>query len=364
MFSLLHSLLSLQNRKRIAKHLSNNAGSRIAKLIVALIALVVLNSMGMVVFEKMQLGDALWLSFTTVVTVGYGDFSPSTAAGRVTTIITLYSFAITMLSLLAAEIIEWRLSIAEKKRRGLWEFKSMVNHIQIINTPNYDTDTYLSRLVKEMQSTAALEYAPIQLLSRKYPEGLPPVLSEKGVLLRSGTAEDGEIIHKINLAKAKYVVILAREYQNTTSDSVTFDILYQVLQINRSANIVVEAVLDENRARFLKMGANSVIRPIRAYPEIVVRALTNPGTERVLENLFQAHGDSIERVPCCFNNLAWSEILSKCIAEKIGTPLAFFSGEELEVQPDFDKICSGDALAILCKEKHVVDLQKVRSLFN
>jgi voltage-gated potassium channel len=215
-----------------------------------------------------------------------------------------------------------------------------------------------------MQSTPELLNLPIQLLSRKYPSGLPPELSEQGILLRSGSAEDGQIIHKINLDKAKYIVLLARDCQNSTSDSVTFDILHQVLEINTQANIIVEAVLDENRHRFLKMGATAVIRPIRAYPEIVVRALTNPGTERVLEDLFHAHGDSIQRVECRFNNVAWSEILKRCIVEKLGTPLAYFNGKQLEVQPDFDKCCSGDALAILTKEGRASELHKLRALFD
>lgn len=40
-------------------------------------------SIGMMYFEKMSFLDALWWSFVTATTVGYGDLSPVTAAGRI-----------------------------------------------------------------------------------------------------------------------------------------------------------------------------------------------------------------------------------------------------------------------------------------
>lgn len=41
-------------------------------------------SAGMMYFEKMTFRDALWWSFVTAATVGYGDLSPVTQAGRIT----------------------------------------------------------------------------------------------------------------------------------------------------------------------------------------------------------------------------------------------------------------------------------------
>ncbi len=41
-------------------------------------------AIAMTQFEKMGLADALWWSFVTTTTVGYGDLSPTTTAGRIT----------------------------------------------------------------------------------------------------------------------------------------------------------------------------------------------------------------------------------------------------------------------------------------
>ncbi len=351
-------------RRQLTKHLSNNIGTRVIRLIGVLALLIALNTFAMIIFERMAVQDAVWLSFTTLVTVGYGDFSPSSTPGRLATIVTMYGFAITMLSLLAAEIIDWRLRTSEKKRRGLWEFKNMTDHIQIINTPNVDTENYLKRLVTELQKTACLADMPIQLLTRKFSDGLPESLIELKLLHRTGAAEEGQILRKLNLDKASHIIILAREATDSISDSLTFDILSQVISINPNTNIVVEAVLDENRQRFLRSGANAVLRPIRAYPEMIARALSHPGTEKILEDLFNSRGDSLYRIPCCFNNIKWSDIILECIRRNIGTPLAYFSDGEVVMQPGFTDICSGDGLVILVKEQKQHDLDEIKHCFS
>lgn len=344
------SLMKSRRKKQLTKHLSSNIYLRIAKLISFLLLLVFINSIAMVAFEKMAIGDAIWLSFTTLTTVGYGDYSPSTLPGRVTTVLCMYCFAITLLSLLAAEIIEWRLSKTEKKRKGLWEWRQMNNHIQIINTPNKDTERYLSRLIAELQKTASLSDLPIQLLTRKYPDGLPDSLARLKILHRTGSAEEGKILNQINLIEASYVVILARDPYDSLSDSITFDTLSQVVRINPNACVVVEAIIDTNRQRFLDLGARAVLRPIRAYPEMIARALSHPGTERVLEDLFEANGDSLYKVPVNFSELSWGAIVTQLIKHQIGTPLAYFSKGDLCMQPEFSKACTGDAVVILMKE--------------
>ena len=41
-----------------------------------------------------------------------------------------------------------------------------------------------------------------------------------------------------------------------------------------------------NRDRFKALGVRTIIRPVRTYPEIMVRAVVAPGSEKVLEDMF------------------------------------------------------------------------------
>lgn len=75
----------------------------------------------------------------------------------------------------------------------------MRDNTQIINTPVADAERYLHRLITDLQSTPLLTNLLIQLLTRKYPEGLPHVLSSLNILHRTGAAEDSAVLNSINL---------------------------------------------------------------------------------------------------------------------------------------------------------------------
>jgi voltage-gated potassium channel len=55
----------------------------IREVLGALVVLIVLNGMAIAWFEKIPVGDAIYFSFVTAFTIGYGDISPETIGGRV-----------------------------------------------------------------------------------------------------------------------------------------------------------------------------------------------------------------------------------------------------------------------------------------
>ena len=52
-----------------------------------------------------------------------------------------------------------------------------------------------------------------------------------------------------------------------------------------------------------KIGADVVIRPVRAYQELLVRSLVANGTEKELENLSINEGDHMIRLNFFFNRM-------------------------------------------------------------
>jgi hypothetical protein len=65
-----------------------HAISRTRGIFFALLALLLVDAAAVAYFEKMPFADALYFTFVTGLTIGYGDIAPVTLAGRVVAILT------------------------------------------------------------------------------------------------------------------------------------------------------------------------------------------------------------------------------------------------------------------------------------
>lgn len=322
---------------------------RLIKTALLLVTLIIIHTAGMMALEKMSIGNALWLSITTVTTVGYGDYSASTWQGRVVTAVFLYIFAIALLAQLAAEFFDYRTLIRNRKIKGLWRWKGMKDHLLIINTPNDNTEQYLLQLIEQIRSTPELEAIPIQILTRKYEKGLPDSISSKGVVHHRGVAENNDNLQAVNVTNAKYVILIATDAADPISDSLTFDVLNRIRDIGTNATIIVEVSQDINRKRMEKLGIDVVIRPVRAYPELLVRSMVATGTEKVLENLFIHEGDHMIRLDFFFKEKVWSDIVCRFVTADAGIPMAYVNETGVHVNPPPNTTCSGTGIILLIK---------------
>lgn len=357
--------LQPRNRQRKRRNLSPSTGSEIfdqfVNSVLLFILIVVLHTGAMVIFEGLSTRDAIWLTMTSITTVGYGDLSAKTDLGRASTILLIYLGGIALLAKLAAEYIDFRLEKNERKRKGLWEWTRMKDHILIINTPEQDTHRYLTRLIEQIKLTPKLANIPIQIVSDHFEEGLPLVVRELGAVHVHGRPESGELLHKLNIEHAKYIVIIARNYSDILSDSISFDILHRIQEFSTTAYILAEVVNDNNRKRFRDHGADSVVRPIRAYPEIITRAMEAPGSEQVLENLFTHRGDYPQRFDITIRNMHWSDVVSRIVKAGIGIPLAYIDEhEKVHTNPESSTQIHCDSLIILVNESKNVDVERIQ----
>ncbi len=337
---------------------------KLARLFCLLIALILIHSVAMVYFENLGWGDALWLSVTTVTTVGYGDISAASWQGRLFTTVCLYLLAISLLAQLAAEFFEYRIKKRDDKFRGNWIWSDMNKHLLIINTPATNSDAYLERLIGQIRATPKFAQHPLQILTRNYPAGLPRELSAHNVVHYNGGAEDAKSLATVNVETAAYIVILARDGSDPLSDSLTFDILSRIQEIGSTATILVECIVDENRQRLKKAGAAVVIRPIRAYPELLVRALATPGTEVVLENLFTHDESNLQRVDLNFSQLKWKDIVTVFMDNDFGIPLAYIDAEGVHSNPPALHCCSGSSIISMTSAGRKLPTDKIIADFS
>ncbi|RCW97248.1 Trk K+ transport system NAD-binding subunit [Marinomonas foliarum] len=171
----------------------------------------------------------------------------------------------------------------------------------------------------------------------------------------TGDALEDGMLESAGAHTAKYIIVLCRDNQDGHSDSLTFDILHRIKALNSSAFIMAEAINDKNRPRFKDAGANAVIRPVRAYPEMLVRSLIAPGTEQVLEDLFRHQGDHTIRLNVGLHNIAWAEVVTTLIQKDIGTALGYVhKNGSIVTHPQSTAMIDAEGLIVLINDDQVL----------
>ncbi|TQV88515.1 potassium channel protein [Aliikangiella coralliicola] len=343
-----------RRRQWYAKGLISNSKHRIRYLLLLVVVIILIHSFAMVIFEGLTIGDALWLSLTTINTTGYGDLSSTSFLGRSATVLLMYILGITVMAQAATEFIEYKLEQKDQKIKGHWNWNTMKNHIVIIHTPKLNPKLYLERLVSQIKKTPSLSERPICIVTERFAEGLPLTLREQNVVHVHGEGRDEVALNNANVSEASKIILLSSDSANSASDSIVLDVLLHFQELNLDAFIVAEAVKDTNRERFLNLGVNSVLRPIRAYPELIVRTLEAPGTEKLLENLFSLEGDRAIRFDYEFATEKWSDIACRVMHKGLGTLVGYVDeNDKVWTNPPPFKPAKGKALLLLVHHKHI-----------
>ena len=351
-------------RDRLTGSAQHNLIHSIIKSCFLLTALFALHIGFMMYYEGLDLGDATWLTFTTATTVGYGDISAATPQGRLATILLLYLGGIFILAKVAGDYFDYRLDVRDKKTRGQWGWH-MNDHIVILNTPSYSGERYLQRLIKQFRASANYKETPVYILTSQFKNGLPSFITQlNNVVHYDGNSCNPHDLEAVCVNKARDIIVLAKDENDESSDGRTFDILHRLKDMDIDACVLAECVEDSNRKRLEDAGANIVIRPIRAYPEMIVRAFDAPGSERIIENMFNSEGDEYRRYDVDIRGVAWCDVVTRLINNNVGTAVAYIDKDsnEMVYNPPASATPKIEALITISKENCIYSNDDVKAM--
>lgn len=303
-----------------------------------------IHTLAMVYIEGMPVSDAIWLTMTSATTVGYGDLSAQTTTGRFATIILLYFGGIAILAQAAAMYFEYRQEIRNKMLKGDWSW-IMKNHIVILNCTDEIKEAYFINALKQLRSSnLELSSAPVVLVGNAYKDGISDALRKLDVAHVCKSVHDDEALKAASIMDANTIVILSIDSENLSSDSINFEIAYRLREMGVKSTIIAEAVSTESRSRLLSAGANNVVRPVRIYPEMLVRTILAPGSEQIIDDLFDSFGEECVRYDINIKN-TWRNIIVSMVDNDIGTPIAYLdnAGCVISNAPPYSEI---EALAV------------------
>ena len=353
-------LMYWRRRRRLPVLGEVDPGRAVSLLSLYLAGILCLHTAAMMLFEGLSPGDAAWLTATTITTVGYGDLSASSAAGRVATVALVYAGGIFVLAKGAGDYFDYRAARRQRMAKGQWRW-NLKNHVLLINAPRSGAEQYFATLTRQFRETEWGRDRPVLILTEAWPDGLPASLRELGVAHVHGKGETEGGLEAADAARASAIVVLAGDRAPAT-DSVTFDIVHRLR--GAAGPILAECIDDRNRARLREAGASTVMRPMRGYPEMVVRAVVAPGSEFIIENLFTAHGDECVRYEIEIGSTLWGELAAELIREGVGTPIAYAGapGGAIACNPLGTEKVSATALYILVKEGSAASPERVRQI--
>jgi voltage-gated potassium channel len=332
-------------------------------LLLLFVCLFVLHTVSIMIFEKKNLIDSIWLTMTTATTVGYGDISAATLWGRISTIVFMYIGGIFVLAQTAGLYFEVR---GEKRRRivnGDWRWH-MKDHLIFLNVPKNNSEMYMHGVIESLRETERFRDSEILIVTSQYDDGLPHHLQKLGAVHYNGRPDNPELLAQAHPELAKAIVVMCENEQDIVSDSVSFNILCRLKDLKVENQIVVECINDTNRNRMRDVGADTVIRPLRAYPEMMARALESPGLEVIVEEIFQSQGlNDCRRFDCCFKK-TWNDVVKAILGSDIGLPLAYVDADsnEVVVSPKGSSEVNAKSLFVLVYDPAVLQTTDVTAL--
>jgi len=245
------------------------------KLFLLTLLIILIGVLGISYFEKdIGLSDALWWSFVTITTVGYGDVTPVSLGGRLIGIFIML-FGIGFLGMFTATIASVFVENRLKEGKGLKRV-SVKDHF-IICGWSYK----VKEIIEELRADPKAKDSPVVIVAN-IPE---KPLEDKQIHFIQGEI-DAETMNKANLAQARGVIVLADETVDPYSrDAKTILATLTIKTLNPHVYTCVEIVEAKNISHCQMAKADEIIIIGELSTNLLVQAVLDPGITRIVTEL-------------------------------------------------------------------------------
>jgi voltage-gated potassium channel len=220
--------------------------------------------------EITQIVHYIYFYMTTVTTIGYGDVSPKTEAGRIATVIWLQPGGVMLFTMTIARFAQWISNSWRKRMRGEASYEDLENHIVIMGwgmrTP---------RMVEELTGDKRREHREILLCARQEIENPLP---EQVKFVRDTSLASPSLTKRAGIAGAHTVIVMGAD------DTETLAAALAASAVNRTAHLVAY-FSEESFASLLRSHCPGCEAIASIHAELLVRSATDPGASRIVKDL-------------------------------------------------------------------------------
>ena len=222
--------------------------------------------------EKVSSGDIFWYFYiTTATTVGYGDYSPTTEAGRLITVLWIMPGGIALFTTVIAKVIQFISNRWRKGMRGLASYENLSGHIVILGWHGARTQ----RMVDHIYGDSSERNREIVLCAA---ENIENPIPDQVRFVRVAALNSPDLLRRAAITNAKYVIVLGND------DNETLSAALGAAAVNGDAHLVVyfdqRSFADLLRAHCPRAECN-----VSLSIEMMVRSAQDPGSSRVQRQL-------------------------------------------------------------------------------
>jgi voltage-gated potassium channel len=261
-----------------------------------LIAILLIGSYGYVFLEGWDFFDGLYMTVTTLTTVGYGEVHPLSKTGRAFTILLIFlgvGFMLYVVTALAQVVVEGQIQDIFGRRRVEREIRNLKDHYIICG---------FGRIGEVISRELSHNNIPIVIV-----DNLPqntPMLERSGYLHVIGNATQEEVLWSAGIERARGLVSVV------SSDADNVYIVLTARSMNPDLAIVSRAGEPGSEQKLRRAGANEVISPYELGGQRMAQTILRP---TVVDFMDVALGEGID--------LSLEEIPVGGASDIIGKPL-------------------------------------------
>ncbi|MCH9681823.1 MAG: potassium channel family protein, partial [Deltaproteobacteria bacterium] len=243
---------------------------------------VAFSSSGFMYFElsdkpELEWADAIWWSFVTMTTVGYGDFFPTTWGGRYLIGLPTMLFGISILGYLLSTLASYLIEERSKELKGMTD-TVVRNHILVIHYPSV---ARVMAVLQELRTDDKTAGCPVVLVDADLEE-LPESLAHEGVRFVRGDASKESTLGRANFHHARFAIILSQDPNDPGTDNANLAAALTLEHLHPGIFTVAECIDPERIELLYKAGCDAVVCLTALATNLVVHELLDPGVQKVI----------------------------------------------------------------------------------
>ncbi len=254
------------------------------------VVMIIAGTLGYILIEGWGVLDALYMTVITVASVGYSEVQTLSPAGRIYTMVLIFSglgFFVYVAGAVVQFMVEGQIRNALGRRRLDKKINQLENHYIICGYGRIGRV-----LCKKLNSK------PIRLVViEKDPEQIP-VMEADGVLYLSGDAASELMLVKAGITRARgLVAVLATDTDNVF-------LVLTARQLNKDIEIIARAGHEGSTAKLTAAGANRVESPYAVGAANMANRILRPTVTTFLDLAFTHRRKDIqmEEIPVAENS--------------------------------------------------------------